>query len=420
MNVGWVAARNSVIGLVLGAVALWAHRTARSGAGRRSLAWVGLPAFGLALLANEGAVVVLAYLAAFALIEDRRPRRFLALAPFVALVVVWRVWSSAGGFGAAASGMYLEPHDAPLEYLGRTFVHGTLLLAARFGIAVVDGLGAVPGAYSATLVVAVPFVAGVAWLVGRRARADRTVRAWALGTLGSIASAGALVPTDRGLLAVGLGASFLIADLVVHGLGRGARRVDRGVAVACVGLHLVLSPALLPLRTLTPAWVQSLAAPLERAIPEGADVTGRSIVMLQVPSDLVALYTRAMRDLRGAPGPARITYLYAGPGSLDVERPTEDVLVLRSSEPWLAAPLDRMFRRDVHFEVGERVVGACFDAVVDEVDGGLPRAVRFELHRRGDACALSFMAWSGSAPVPFELPAVGGRAHLPPAVLGPD
>lgn len=76
-----------------------------------------------------------------------------------------------------------------------------------------------------------------------------------------------------------------------------------------------------------------------------------------------------------------------------------------------------MYRADVAFEVGERVPGECFDAVVEALEGELPIAMRFELHGRGEHCDPLFMAWEGEAPRALELPAPGQSITLPPAIL---
>lgn len=417
MNVGWVSARNSLLGALFVVAALLAHRVERERG--RVIPLVAPLLLALGLASNEGAVAAVAYLAAYVVVLDRSRAGWLSLTPYVALVLAWRLGASHAGFGIAHSGMYLDPPSAPLEYVGRTLVHGTLLLAARYGIAGVDGLGPVPGGYVLALIGALPFVLAMVALAWPRLREDPTLRAWALGSVLTLGTAGALVPTDRNLLMLGIGACFVLADLIDTGL-RATSRGRRSAALVLVGLHLGLSVLLLPLRTLSSGFVQRLVDPIADAMPREPSVAERSVIMLQFPSDLVAMYTRAMhtrgvREGNGQPAPARITYLYAGPGVLTVDRVADDVLRLESTRPWLEAPLDRMYRHDVAFTPGDRIAGDCFDAIVEEVEVGLPRVVRFELHARGARCQPVFMIWRDGAPRPFELPPVGRRVELPSA-----
>jgi hypothetical protein len=414
MNVGWLAARNSLIGATLGGLALWAYRRGRD---RHDVPAkvLGPVLLGLAVLANEGAVGIFGYVLAHAVLLDRRRGRVLALLPYVAVILAWRYASAVQGYGSAGGGLYLDPLSNPLEYLGRTAIHGVILLAGRFGVAVVDPLGAIPGGYTFAMLAAVPFVIAIGWLLWGRLRGDRVLAAWGLGMLFSLATAGALIPTDRGMLVMGFGASVLIADLVLEGRRSEASRGRRFVAVVLIGIHLVVSPLLLAIRVRSSSLVQSFVTPIEAALPRDVEVEERMVVIVNVPSDLIMIYSRVMRQLAGGPEPARITYLYAGTSALQLERPASDVLVVRPEAPWLHAPLDRMFAEG-RFVEGERVEGPCFDALVEQTnDAGLATQVRFLLHRRERGCNPVFMAWDGNAPSPIDLPAIGQSIELPAA-----
>jgi hypothetical protein len=414
MNVGWLAARNSLIGATLGGLAFWAYRRGRD---RQEVVAriLGPGLLALAVLANEGAVGIFGYVLAHAVLLDRRRGRLLALLPYVAVIFVWRHASAVLGHGSAGGGLYLDPLANPLEYIGRTAIHGMILVAGRFGVAVVDPLGAIPGAYTFAMLAAVPFVIAIAWLLSDRLRGDRVLAAWGLGMIFSLATAGALVPTDRGMLVMGFGASVLLADLVLEGRRSGASRTRRLVAVTLIGIHLVVSPLLLALRVRSSSLVQTFVEPIEAALPRDPEVAERAVVILNVPSDLVMIYSRVMRQLAGEPAPARIAYLYAGTSPLKLQRPASDVLVLRPETPWLHAPLDRMFAEG-RFVEGQRIEGPCFDALVEETnEGGLATQVRFVLHGRGRGCEPVFMAWDRDAPRSIDLPAVGRSIELPAA-----
>lgn len=417
MNVGWLAARNSLIGTTLVTAALLLHHRSRR---HGSLAGAILAplALALALLANEGSVAGLGYLVAYAWVLDDGRRRWLALLPYVAVVLAWRGLYAALGAGTTASGIYLEPSAAPLAYAVRTLLHAVPMLAARVGVAMLDPLGSIPGATLAAFVAAVPFVVGLAWLAREHLRDDRAARMLALGMVLACATAGTTVPTDRGLLLLGLGGGVLVADLVILLRRPEATRLQRAVGRMLVAIHLVLSPLLLPLRVRTTAWVHAKVEQVAAGMPSGPAAADATVVLLAAPSDLLMLYSRAIVERRGAAFPARATWLYAGPAAVTVTRTGATAFELAADGPWLAAPLDRMLRADLRFSPGQRFPTACLTAEIVTVDAAeLPTTVRFELHDDRPGCRFVVLAWIDGEPRPFALPELGTSQRLPAATL---
>jgi hypothetical protein len=417
MNVGWLAARNSLIGATFVTATLLLHHRWRAHGSLLDATLAPLLLL-LALLANEGAVASMGYLVAYAWVLDDGRRRWQALLPYVAVVIAWRVLYEAYGAGAAHSGIYLEPTAAPLAYAARTVLNAFPLLAARLGLAVLDPLGSIPGIELAAFVAAVPFVAGLGWLARERVLADRPTRAWALGMVLACFTAGTTVPTDRSLLLLSLGGCLVVADLILWLLRQHASRRERVVGWGLVVVHLVISPLLLPLRVCSTAWVHGMVERVATAMPTGPDAAGRTLVLLNAPSDLLMLYSRAIVQARGDRFPERASWLYAAPAALTVTRTAPTVIELAAERPWLATPLDRMFRADLRFAVGQRFPSACITAEIVAVDeAALPTAVRFELHDDRPGCDLTFMAWIDGAPRPYTLPEPGTSQRLAPATL---
>ena len=419
MNVGWLSARNAIIAATLVTLALWLHHRWRT---RRSIvAAVAAPCvFGLALLANEGAVAAFGYLVAYAWIMDEGRRPFASLLPIAAVIVIWRVAYGELGYGAVHSGIYLDPSADPLGYGLRTVVNASSMFAARFGIAVLDGLGAVPGATLAAAAVSIPFLLGLAWLAREPLRSDRSTRMWALGMLACGITAGTSVPTDRGLVLIGLGGSALIAELIVR-WRVDASRLRRALAWSLIGLHLILAPLLMLVRVQSSAWVHGFAERITQSLPHEAAIEDATVVLLQAPSDLALFYSRAIAEAKGQPFPRHFRWLYAGPAAVELRRIDEHAVELRPERPWLESPLDRMFRRDVDFEVGQRVDLPCMSAEVLEVASGsaekLPTALRFDFHDERPDCRVVVLRWDAGEYRPFELPPVGGKVVLAPATL---
>jgi hypothetical protein len=417
MNVGWLAARNSVIAGVFVVATLILHHRVRA-RGSRVGAVVAPLLLGVALFANEGAVAAVGYLVAYAWVLDDGRRRWLSLVPYAVVVIAWRGAYEALGAGTAHSGIYLDPTDAPLAYVARTILHAVPMLAARLGLAVLDPLGSIPGATLAAFVAAVPFVAGLGWLAREHLRRDRTAQAFALGMVLACFTAGTTVPTDRGLLLLGLGGSVVVADLILVLRRASVSRPHRAVGWMLVALHLVVSPLLLPLRVRTTAWVHAQVERVVTGLPTGPEAAGDTVVLLNAPSDLLMLYSRAIVERRGETPARSMTWLYAGSGAVTITRTGPAAFELAATRPWLAAPLDRLLRRDVRFTPGQRFPTPCLTAEIAAVDESeLPTAVRFALHDDRPGCRVVLLAWLDGAPRPFALPEPDAPQTLPPAVL---
>lgn len=415
MNVGWVAARNSVIAAVLVVGMLLLHRRWRS-EGWRPGALLGPLALAGALLANEGAAAGLGFLVAFAFVLDERRHRFTALVPYLAVIVLWRIVYQAGDYEAVGSGVYLDPATDPLGYLLRTVVHGAIMLAGSLGLAVLDLLGSLPGLLSVAFVSAVPFLALLGWLAREPLRRDPSLRMWTLGAVLACATAGTSLPTDRGLLLLGVGTYPLLAALVLRASEQGVPTLARVVGRGLLVLH-VFQSLLLPLRVGTTRFIQGSVDRFAAALPTDPSIEDRALVMLNAPSDLVMLYYRPLAERAGRPFPARVSYLYAGAGEVTVTVVDPSTLELSSTRPWLVAPLDRLLRRDVSFEPGQRVEAPCLTAEIVTTDTeDLPTTVRFELHPDRPGCDPVLMAWGADGPEPATLPEPGESRVLPPAM----
>lgn len=117
-SVAWSSARNSLVCACLGGAALLAHLQAREGGYRwGKLLAVGLLA--LALLAGEAALGIAGFFLAYELVGNRDSvkARVLQLLPSVGVVLAWLLVYVLQGYGTHGSGEYIDPIDAPLDYL---------------------------------------------------------------------------------------------------------------------------------------------------------------------------------------------------------------------------------------------------------------------------------------------------------------
>lgn len=414
MVVGWIAARGSLVGAALALLALAAHDRWRRD-GWRAGAVLGPMALLVALLANEGAVGVCGYLAAYALCLDRGAwsRRLVSLLPAAAVVLAWRACYVAAGFGAAHTGFYFDPGADPAGFLLRSLENSVILVWSQAFLSAGEVLGLFPGLYLIGALVAALLLVGVGLMFRRQLRHSAALRFWALGTLLCALPLGATLPTDRQLMLVGFGVFGFAAHLWLEATHT---PMGRGVRWFCGGwfaLHLILSPLLLPLRSLAPAQIHAV---VQRVTIDAAMLApARRVILLRAPSDLLMFYGRALAQLQGRGFPDQQSYLYAGLGALTVTRVDERTLELRPAQGWLYAPLDRLFRdADARFTAGQRLAAGTMQVEVREVTAdGRPQVVRFQFDVSLADRGFAWFSWDADRPARIVLPAIGETLTLP-------
>ena len=209
----WLANRNALVALVFGGLALLLHVRWRQEGGRARLP-LALFCLALALLSAEAGLGAAAYVVAYELTLVRKPwkNKALALLPYVALVVAWRVVYTAMGFGAQGSSLYVDPGRDPLAFLGAVAERVPVLIFSQWTQFATDIWLFLPRPLQLGLVVAGVFVtAAMTAFFLPQLRARPEARFWALGMLLALIPVSAAFPMDRLLLFSGIGAFGLLA-----------------------------------------------------------------------------------------------------------------------------------------------------------------------------------------------------------------
>lgn len=432
-TVAWIAARNQLIAacftvVCVGAFHAWRARgSARHGA-------LALAAFALSLLSAEAGLATLGYLAAHVAVHGAPrgvpqgwARRLLALAPFLAMVVAWRLAYNAMGYGSAASGFYIDPAADPGRFLQALALRLPSLLVALIYCVPAPTLGLVDAPFQPLYAFGAACLALLAGLVAHAYGVWRNpvARFLALGAVLALVPLCACEPSDRLLLPSELGMSLVLAMLLArmwtrHRLHRGgpalAAKVLIGVAMAA---HLVISPlqavALAPLRLALGR--EALRDPL--SLPDARLDADARVVLLNPPIASMATYYPAMRRHHGLRNPASMHALANGLRGLTVG--TLDAHTLTLHEPSGKGFIDG-FARDARthpFTPGQPSrVGPMRVTVTALSPQGTPVAVRFRFDDRLDAASLHLYIWTDDGFVRFVPPPVGGRIALPAPDLG--
>jgi hypothetical protein len=422
--VGWIANRNAVVAALLGVLALRAHALART---KPSLYALLAPLLlGAALLAGEGAIAIFGYLVAYALFVDTAPwrRRVLSLVPHVLVIAAWRAAYFALDRGARCSGLYLDPAQEPLQFLGAALQRVPLLLLGQLGLPPAEAHMFAPEPLKGPLL-ALAFMVTAAFVLacGPLLRTDRMARFWALGLFGSLLSASSTHPNNRLLYFAGLGAMGL-CSLVWHGLVAGtlafpsrfALQGARTLLAGIVGFHLLLSPLLLPLTACSVALTAQTKSAVQSALALGEQ---RDLVVVAAPDFYDVKLVPIVAALERRPAPVSLRALSFGPTPLRVARSDPRTLELTFEGGLLATPLLELYRaRSLTLPVGSRVELHGLSIEVTSVTReGLVEKARFRFEHALEDARYRFVSWNGERFAPFAPPEPGRSVPVAPARL---
>jgi hypothetical protein len=248
-------------------------------------------------------------------------------------------------------------------------------------------------------------------------RRDAHARFWALGALLSTIPVCAGPIDDRLLIGPGIGFGALLAQLFVEvyrGTHPSTRRIKCGVAVMAV-FHVLLSPLLLPVRAYSIDTFESYMQRADVSIPKDASVTQQSVVIINPPIDLFAMYFPFYRAAHDVPRPKYLRWLANGVSALDIERLDARSLRVRPTAGFMANSTQWMLRGTRNpMRVGEVVTLSDAQITVTALtDDQRPAEMVIRFNVPLESPSLHFLQWGKQAYVPFTPPRIGGTVHVP-------
>jgi len=409
----WIANRNAMVALALGAAAVALHiHWRRAGGWHRGLGAGSLLA--LALAAGESGIGSAAYILAFQLTADRGDwrRRLLGLLPATTIVCTWRVAYDHLGYGAHSSGLYIDPGAAPLAFVAAVAERAPILSLAQWTSAPVDAVSVLPQpAVVAVALAGLAVTSAVGALLRPLLRASAQARFLALGSLGALLGPCATFPMDRVLTFAGVGAFGLLGLLLLSHADGWRRRT----AVALGAWHGPIAAAALVLRVCAGPAFGWVFAEGEASAPRDASVPGQTLVFLS-GTEFATVYTPVIRLVRGdAPVPRRVHMLSSQLQDNELLREDEDTLVIAPEGGFLSVPLTGLMRDPgIPFEVGQTVERTDFQAEVRATtEDGRPSVVAFHFQAPLEDPGLRFLVATARGFEAWEPPPVGGRERVP-------
>lgn len=421
-TLGWIANRNALLSLTLGASTLLLHARATQ---RDAHPWDKNLAYGLwgvTLLCGEASLGFLPYLIGYTIwIDKREPRdRYIRLVPYIILAGSYLLLRHSLGYGAFSSDFYIDPILEPLAYLKHALERIPILMASCLvgvwsdipaGLGVAHPTSTFYWAIGCTLVTLPVVVLG--WPFWRQCSACKT---FGLGFIGNIVLCATTFPADRILGITHLGSSVLLATLVWQGT-RSLRRwsaAHLGVWTLLV-IHAVASPAWLPARVLS---MQYAVRPIQRvhaSLPAQDDLLDHTLVLLNPPSDPQASYFMIYRLAHGLARPERLRWLSAGPTALSITRLDERTLRLVQDQGFLPRMSERMLHSSERpFMVGDEINLTGLRITIEALtEDHRPAQVRFTFDRPLEDPHFLWARWDGLRFVPYRPPRVGAPDKLP-------
>jgi hypothetical protein len=420
MTITWIANRNALIATALALPALSAHHRYRAH-GWWPGAWLGPLCFALGLCGGETAVAVFGYLLAYAACLDRGPlaRRALSMAPFVALIVAWRVVFVLLGLGSQGSGAYHDPAHEPLAYAAALAHHLPVLLSSQLGLPLADNWFWGPPSWDAPIWLLSITTVSVLLLLGHvLLREDRAARFWMVGMLLSACAVSASLPGERLVLVPGIGGSMFIAKLIYALWPRaGVARPPwmRGACAALVLVHLVSAPLALPARAWSMHVLESAVERTDRAIPSTPAVTDKTVVVINTPADMLLNYLQVMRAERGVPRPRHLYWLSTASSPLTLTTLDDSTLRIRASGGFVLSPPERHYRADPStLSVGSTVALSDMTVrVVETTPDRRPAVADFRFATPLRSEQRVFFSWQHGQLMRFVPPPPGRRVQFP-------
>jgi hypothetical protein len=423
MPVAWIAHRNALVALTPAFLALAAHHAHRvSGKVRYGL--LGPLLFAVGLAGGEPALPVFGYLFAYALFMDNGSlkSRVLSLAPYALLVLSWRGLYNHLGYGALHSGVYLDPAREPVAFATALFTRLPVLLLSQFAMPIADLWEIYPlfVPFMQPLVLAFAYVALTALFVVLRPmlRADAAARFWLVGAVLATIPVCGTHPEDRVLTATSLGGAAVVARFLMalrDGTYPRATRPIEAVGGVFCAVHLIAAPVLFPARVLAVDKMEAMMLRADALLPKASALAGETLVMMNPPVDLLAVYWPVFREARGLGRPAHFRWLATGESAIAVSRVDAHTLRIRPESGFLSSASQQMFRRaERSLARGEqvRLEGSTF-TITDLTPDGRPAEAEVSFELPLDHPSLHFVQWGTHEYVPFSVPQAGQSVLIP-------
>lgn len=418
-TVGWLANRHSILGAFFVVIALlqfdrWNRRR------NRTDLWIALLYYLCGLLSSEVAIATLGYLIAYLVFIDRGSAkiRIAGFAPFLVLTIVWRIVYRSLGYGVFDTNHYIDPLREFPTFVTRAFERGPINLLSQLGFPPAEFHFYLPPFLANLLYLfALAYLALFAFVLFPLLKRDSVSRFWLAGMLLSLPPACAPFPDDRNIIVLGIGGMGLTARFLQYALferdatdnGGWRTKLSGGFALVFIGIHLVIAPGLLVIKSVTPKIFHNLAE--AATIPPDPSISKHHYVILNAPAYTPNItFLIASRAARNLPLPLSAWGLATGDSALNVTRSDEKTLLIKAKKGFMSNKMDWSMRSKNHpLKEGQIVrVDGMSAEIRSLLADGRPSEVRFRFPASLDDPSFVWLRWEKGKFVRFTPPATGG------------
>ncbi len=325
---GWISNRHALVAMVFGVLCLMLYDR-----GVRQKKW-GLIGGSYALMAvalftSEMGLMTFAYLFAHMLIldDDKWPNRILRIAPFVAIIVVWRVIYSTLGYGVHGSTLYLDPVVSPIRFAEALVTRLPINLFTAVGLPIAGiEIAATPQAtmwIAILCTIAVVLYAAIVFPVLKR---HRLAAFWLIGLLCTLVPVSAGIPGNRNLIYVSLGLMGLVSQLFVD-MARMQKSDLAGFWRILLKVHVpvlvILYMVVSPIFVLTQANSWQVTTDTQKRILDFGDdpaLNDQHVTIVNPPGVATYIVGTFWKVFTDEPIPESINYLSPGFTSVEIRR----------------------------------------------------------------------------------------------------
>lgn len=421
--VSWLACRNQLVAGILVALTLLGYHHWRNGKGAMYgvLAALGLV---IALLCAEASIQIAAYLFAYALfLEQDKPliKRLIALLPFAIIVVVWKVTHGQLGYGSTGSPGYVDPSSNPAGFLSSMMLRlPALMLAQWYGVSSVafELLDRQTQIIYASVGAAALLL--LAWAMQRLGGFKSPLaRFFALGSVLALVPACAGYPFDRLTLNADIGASGLLAGVLLSvwahrkQLQGGTLRLAKYLLLLVGFIHVLLFPvAKVALAAMMNPITRAGEAAVPLAMPEPTPGQEAHYLLLNSPSAEAAYYIPLTRSYHGKANPTTLRAIGPDNQAMTLSRVDENTIRLVAPKGFKNT-LTRDFQKEP-FQAGDTVkMGDILITVEAVTQAHVPTTALFRFPDSVDQAKWHFLTWSEDGVQRLVPPAPGQSVEIP-------
>jgi hypothetical protein len=432
----FVANRGFIAAFFMGICCFYFHRKWRI-ENSKSAAVLSCIFIALALLCNEGGVSAFAFILAYelALDDEKWIKRFMALLPAVAVIVIWRIIYNSFGFGVSGvGGGYIDPGYEPFKFLFFLPIYIIAILSGQLSSIspdVIMGLNFhlskyVYGFYIIFIIVSVILFLPV---ISKNKIARFWFFVFVFAAVPIVAA-----PASKNFIFLSTGAYGFIAIFVSEIFNKQKRLSYAAIykypaIILCYFLLLVHIPQAAVSRIFVPRAAHFVLSSFSN--PQVYRDAGLSqeddFVIVNAPCFLATAIVPFTAAYYNLPVPKSVHSLAAVYTGLTIERPDERTLIITSKEENLFTSdqdygfhmihfmsiMDKLFVSPQMFEKTKKFVNDDFTVEILELDGGLPKKTAFIFTSPLENKKWLRFDMKKFAYEPFELPEPGQKVTIP-------